>query len=170
MPYLPDYLKHDLTILFIGFNPSIKSGESGHHYANPTNRFYKLLEQSGLLLKRIRPEEDSTLLNYGYGLTNIVEKPTRAASDLTKADYEAGRDVLLKKLIIFKPKIACYVGKGVYERMTSRRPIPWGKQTPSLVPHTIDFVVPSSSGLVRMPFEEMVEFYSSLKEEADHLN
>ncbi len=164
MDMLPDYLKTHLTIVFIGFNPSIRSGESGHHFANPTNRFWKLLNEAGLLSRRLSPQEDAKLLDYGYGLTNIVAKPTRAASDLTKEDYQEGREILLEKLKNYKPRVACFVGKGVYEQLTKKRPIPWGIQTPSLLPETRDYVVPSSSGLVRMPFNEMVEIYRGIEE------
>jgi TDG/mug DNA glycosylase family protein len=36
-------LEENLDVIFIGFNPGIKSGTTGHHYANPNNHFYKLL-------------------------------------------------------------------------------------------------------------------------------
>lgn len=164
---LPDYLDKRLKIIFIGFNPSIKSGESGHHFANPTNRFWKILEFSGLLPRRFSAEEDFKLLDYGYGLTNIVARPTKAATDLSKVEYEEGRAVLLQKLTYYQPRIACYVGKGVYEKMTPAKSISWGKQEASLLPNTIDFVAPSSSGLVRMPLDDIVSIYKKLKDLAD---
>jgi TDG/mug DNA glycosylase family protein len=160
---LPDYLEKKLKVIFIGFNPSTQSGERGHHFANPTNRFWKILELSGLLPRRFTPEEDFKLLDYGYGLTNIVARPTKAAADLTKEEYEEGRSILLEKLARFQPAIACYVGKGVYEKMSPAKTIPWGKQEVSMLPSTIDFVAPSSSGLVRMPLDEMVSIYNDLK-------
>ena len=160
---LPDYLEKKLKIIFIGFNPSIKSGESGHHFANPNNRFWKILELSGILPRRFGPDEDYKLLDHGYGLTNIVARPTQAAADLTKQEYEEGKAILLKKLTHYQPIIACYVGKGVYEKMTPKKAIPWGKQDVSLLPCTIDFVAPSSSGLVRMPIDDIVSIYKELK-------
>lgn len=159
---LPDYLDVNLKVLFIGYNPSLKSDRVGHHYANPSNRFWKILDQSGLLPRQLLPDEDGDLLKYGYGLTNIVDKPTRTASDITKNDYKQGRLVLVDKLKKYKPKIACYVGKGVYEHMTKTRPIPWGEQKVSLLPPTIDYVVPSSSGLVRIPIADIIEIYRGL--------
>jgi double-stranded uracil-DNA glycosylase len=160
---LPDYLEKNLKVIFIGFNPSTQSGERGHHFANPTNRFWKILELSELLPRRFTPEEDFKLLDYGYGLTNIVSRPTKAAADLTKEEYAEGRSILLEKLTFYKPKFACYVGKGAYEKMSPLKSIPWGKQEVSMLPSTIDFVAPSSSGLVRMPLDEMVSIYKDLK-------
>ncbi|MEH7254713.1 mismatch-specific DNA-glycosylase, partial [Neobacillus niacini] len=39
-----------------------------------------------------------------------------------------------------------------------------GRQEEAVVPGTIDFVAPSSSGLVRMKVEEIVEIYKGLSE------
>lgn len=74
MEGISDHLKENLDILFVGFNPSIRSGETGHHYANPNNRFWKILFESGLTPRKYEPTEDSSLLDLGYGFTNIVYK------------------------------------------------------------------------------------------------
>ncbi|WP_340085166.1 G/U mismatch-specific DNA glycosylase [Siminovitchia sp. FSL H7-0308] len=164
MESIPDHTKENLRVLFIGFNPSIRSGETGHHYANPTNRFWTILQLSGLTERKYSSEEDYKLLDLGYGLTNIVAKPTKNAAELTKAEYEAGRKALIQKISRYKPKIACFVGKGVYEQFSRQKNIPWGKQQRSVVPGTIDFVAPSSSGLVRMKIVEIAAIYRELKE------
>ncbi|MBM7716853.1 TDG/mug DNA glycosylase family protein [Bacillus thermophilus] len=164
MESIPDHIKENLRVLFIGFNPSIRSGETGHHYANPTNRFWTILQLSGLTERKYSSEEDYKLLDLGYGLTNIVAKPTKNAAELTKAEYEAGRKALIQKISRYKPKIACFVGKGVYEQFSRQKNIPWGKQQRSVVPGTIDFVAPSSSGLVRMKIVEIAAIYRELKE------
>jgi len=83
---ISDHLKEDLTILFVGFNPSIRSGELGHHYANPNNRFWKILFEAGLTPRKYEAAEDAKLLEIGYGFTNIVERPTKAADEITKEE------------------------------------------------------------------------------------
>lgn len=162
MQPLPDHLQENLDIVFIGFNPSLKSGEVGYNYANRSNRFWKILHQSGLTPRQYAPEEDSQLLKLGYGLTNIVERPTQGAADITKEEYKEGRVILRNKLKTYSPKIACYVGKGVYQEFSRKRNIPWGVQDESVVDGVIDFVAPSSSGLVRMKLDEIVEIYKEL--------
>jgi TDG/mug DNA glycosylase family protein len=72
-----DHIKQDLSILFIGFNPSLVSGEVGHHYANKHNRFWKILYEAGITDRLYKPEEDFLLLNKGIGFTNIVSRPTK---------------------------------------------------------------------------------------------
>jgi double-stranded uracil-DNA glycosylase len=159
---IPDHLKEDLHILFVGFNPSIRSAETGHHFANPNNRFWMILLKSGLTPRKYDSSEDSLLLALGYGLTNIVARPTKAADEITKEEYLIGKIELKRKIEKFKPRFVCFVGKGVYQEYSGRKEVPWGVQETSVVNGTVDFVAPSSSGLVRMKIEEIVEIYRGL--------
>ncbi|KEO83061.1 mismatch-specific DNA-glycosylase [Tumebacillus flagellatus] len=160
---IPDSLAPDLQILFIGYNPSLRSGEVGHNYAGKNNRFWKLLHEAGLTERRMSPTEDHDLLSVGYGFTNIVARPTRRADEITKDEYAEGRKLLAEKLRTYRPKIACFVGKGVYEQYALRKNILWGVQPQSTVDGVLDFVAPSSSGLVRMPYPELLAIYQELK-------
>ncbi|CAH0344070.1 mismatch-specific DNA-glycosylase [Bacillus sp. CECT 9360] len=157
-----DRIKDDLDILFVGFNPSIRSGETGHNYANPNNRFWRILHESGLTERKYKPEEDDQLLELGFGFTNIVSRPTKAADEITKDEYREGRAELRRKISIFKPRVVCFVGKGVYQHYSGIKELPWGVQEQSVIPGTVDFVAPSSSGLVRMKIEEVLKIYSEL--------
>lgn len=159
---IQDHLKENLDLLFVGFNPSIRSSETGHHFANPNNRFWKILFESGLTPRKLDSTEDYKLLEFGYGLTNIVSRPTKAADEITKEEYLVGREELMEKIKTLKPKIICYVGKGVYQEFSRKKSLPWGKQIESVVPGTIDFVAPSSSGLVRMRMDEVVAIYAQI--------
>lgn len=97
MEEIPEYLEKNLHIVFVGFNPSIMSSEKGHHYANPTNRFWKVLFEAGLTPRKFTPEDDEKLLELGYGLTNIVDRPTKGANDITKEEFLNGSKKLKKK-------------------------------------------------------------------------
>ncbi|WP_080845978.1 G/U mismatch-specific DNA glycosylase [Cytobacillus gottheilii] len=164
-----DIICPDLDVLFIGFNPSIKSSETGHHFANRSNRFWKILHQAGLTPYQYLPEQDRDLLELNYGLTNIVARPTKAADEISKEEYNEGRLLLAEKLQTYQPKIACYVGKGVYEQLAKKKKIPWGIQENSVVPGIIDFVAPSSSGLVRMKLNEIVDIYKLVNKQLREL-
>lgn len=157
-----DHLDFGLSIVFIGFNPSIRSGEAGHHYANPRNNFWRILHQSGLTPRLYDASEDQDLLKLGYGFTNIVARPTRGAEDITRDEYKQGRLILRDKLREYRPRIACFVGKGVYTEYSGRTRADWGFQSESIVDGVIDFVAPSSSGLVRMKMEEIIGIYREL--------
>ncbi|MCM3001708.1 MULTISPECIES: mismatch-specific DNA-glycosylase [Paenibacillus] len=164
MPEVPDHLDDGLSILFIGFNPSLQSGETGHHYANPRNNFYRILHRSGLTPRLYDASEDQDLLKLGYGFTNIVARPTRGVDDIERQEYAEGREILRRKLRQYLPRIACFVGKGVYTEYSRRSKVDWGFQPDPVIPEIHEFVAPSSSGLVRMPMEEIVGIYRRLAE------
>ncbi|KMY54162.1 DNA glycosylase [Bacillus sp. FJAT-27231] len=162
MEPIRDHLREDLDILFVGFNPSLRSGETGHHFANPHNRFWTILHRAGLTERKYSSEEDASLLDIGYGLTNIVARPTRNAEEITKEEYSEGRERLKKKISLYKPRIVCFVGKGVYQQYSGKKKVSWGMQAESIVPGVLDFVAPSSSGLVRMKIDEIIAIYKEL--------
>jgi len=161
---VPDYLRPSLNILFVGYNPSLLSGETGHHYANPTNRFWKILHLAGLTPREYKPQEDCLLLDLGYGFTNIVARPTRSAAEITRQEYQEGQLLLKNKIKYFQPSIVCFVGKGVYQEYSEQRHVKWGIQEQQIVAGVIDFVAPSTSGLVRMRLDELLKVYAILLE------
>ncbi|MDO7907111.1 mismatch-specific DNA-glycosylase [Paenibacillus sp. JX-17] len=164
MPQVNDHLDHGLSVVFIGFNPSIRSGEVGHHYANPRNNFWRILHRSGLTPRLYDPSEDQDLLRLGYGFTNIVARPTKGIDDISREEYKQGRQILRKKLETYKPQIACFVGKGVYKEYSGRSQSPWGFQSEPVIKEMQEFVAPSSSGLVRMPIDEIISIYKQLND------
>lgn len=163
MKPIPDHLKMNLKILFVGYNPSERSGETGHHYANPSNRFWTILHRAGLTETKVHPAQDQSLLQLGYGFTNIVARPTKTAAEIVPEEYAEGREKLLAKIEHYRPRIVCFVGKGVYQQYSGRKKIAWGVQDESVVLGVTEFVGPSSSGLVRMRIDDVILIYSELK-------
>ncbi len=161
-PVLPDLVKEGLKVLFVGYNPSLRSAELGHHYAGRSNRFWELLHKSGLTPRKLTFHEDAELLNYGYGTTNIVHRPTKEAAEITKEEYEVGAGILKELIGRLHPAFICYVGVGVYRAFARRTKVSWGQQAESVVPGSFDFVAPSSSGLNRMPIPEQIAIYAQL--------
>lgn len=167
LPPLPDYVRPGLKVLFIGFNPGERSAQLGHYYAYPGNRFWWLLWQAGLTDRQVKPEEDATLPErYGYGLTDIVDRPSKSSSDLEGWELRAGREGLLAKLRTYRPAVACYNGKGVYGAAaglpTGR--VTYGFQPTPLVEGTADFVAASPSGRSRETLAAKLELYRQLRE------
>lgn len=114
MNTLPDYLKADLDIIFVGLNPSLYSVEVGHYFATPRNRFWRAVNGSGLLTEPLDSSTDYKMTEQGIGLTDIVKRPTRGASDLRAADYREWAPVLKEKLERFAPLIVCFHGVVAY--------------------------------------------------------
>ena len=157
-----DLLEPGLKLVFCGYNPSLTSGRSGHHYAHPGNRFWRVLLASGITSRLYEPQEDESLLNLGIGFTNLCSRPTRRADELTREEIRAGADALLAKLERFQPRAVAYTGIGVYRWFRATSKVVWGLQDTAAVPGVTDVVVPSPSGLNRMRFEELVDHYRTL--------
>ncbi|XP_012235402.1 G/T mismatch-specific thymine DNA glycosylase-like isoform X1 [Linepithema humile] len=164
---LEDYLEMNLDIVFVGINPSLMAAHRGRYYAGPGNHFYKLLHESGLTSRFVSFEEDYKLLQYSIGLTNIVTRPTRSAADLKRTEIKEGASVVEEKLKLYKPKVAVFNGKCIYEvfaNITSRSSFHFGLQ-PERIDDTAIWVVPSSSARCAH-FPRMVDklhFYTGLK-------
>src|SRR5258707_12868290 len=87
---LKDRIGRDVRILFVGINPGVRSAITGHHFAGYSNRFWKLLFESGLLPERVTYEDDDRLTEWGYGITNLIARPTPGINDLRPAEYLEG--------------------------------------------------------------------------------
>lgn len=92
------------------------TGVTGFAYAHPSNLFWKLLHSSGITSIRHPPSDTYKLPElYSVGNTNIVERPTRDASMLSKAEMNAGVPVLEAKVASQRPEAVCLVGKSIWE-------------------------------------------------------
>jgi len=159
----PDLLRPGLKLVFCGYNPSLRSGASGHHYAHPGNRFWRVLHAAGLTERLYAPEEDETLPDrLSIGFTNLCPRPTRRADELTREEIRSGAGDLRARLERHRPRAVAYAGIGVYRWLLGTSKVEWGVQKVSVVPGVADVVVPSPSGLNRMGFEELVEHYRVL--------
>ncbi len=114
METLPDYLRPGLAIILIGLNPSTRSVQAGHYFANPRNRFWPAVSAANLVGRPVGPEDDASLLADGIGFTDVVKRPTSQASGLTAADYRRDAPVLREKLLRHAPRIACFHGLTAY--------------------------------------------------------
>jgi double-stranded uracil-DNA glycosylase len=159
---IPDLLQPDLKLVFCGYNPSLVSGQTGHNYAHPGNRFWRALAAAGITSRVYLPSEDALLIQQGIGFTNLVARPTRRADELTREEIRAGADALIAKLEQCRPGAVAYTGIGVYRWLRRTSSVDWGVQPASVVEGVIDVVVPSPSGLNRMTFDQIVEHYRVL--------
>lgn len=101
-------------MLFVGINPGVRSSQTGHHFAGPSNRFWKLLSESRLVPGPLSFEDDDRLPAWGFGITNIIARPTPGIDSLTSAEYVAGRLRLRRKVRRHRPAIVALVGVTVF--------------------------------------------------------
>ena len=169
---LRDRIAPGVRVLFVGINPGVRSALTGHHFAGHSNRFWKLLFESGLVPERITFVDDDRLPEFGYGITNIVARPTPGMNDLRPEEYQEGARVLMKKIRKFKPEVVALVGVTVYralllslgERAAARREVALGFQTPPVGFPANVFVLPNPSGRnANFSYEEMLDAFRGLR-------
>jgi TDG/mug DNA glycosylase family protein len=142
--HLPDYLRPELDVVFVGFNPGERSARIGHYYAGRGNQFWNFLSESGLTLQRLRPEEDHRVLEFGVGLTDVVKRWSKSSSALQARDYREGSPRLMAKLRKARPRVIAFNGKLAYEHFSGRA-ARLGMQRETLAGARV-FVLPSTSG------------------------
>ncbi|KAI4128522.1 MAG: hypothetical protein LQ338_002692 [Usnochroma carphineum] len=115
---LTDSLAPNLICVFVGLNPGIRTATTGHAYNHPSNLFWKLLHKSGCTPRLCRAEEDGEMPRlYDLGLTNIVSRPTKDGSELSKAEMDAGVAELEAKIGLQRPEVVAIVGKSIWESL-----------------------------------------------------
>ncbi|CAO1605489.1 hypothetical protein XANCAGTX0491_009006 [Xanthoria calcicola] len=113
---LTDSLAPNLICVFIGLNPGLRTATTGHAYNHPSNLFWKLLHKSKCTPRLCRAEEDGDMPKlYNLGLTNIVGRPTKDGSELSKAEMDAGVADLEAKVALQRPEAVAIVGKSIWE-------------------------------------------------------
>ncbi len=143
---VPDILAPDLPLWFCGINPGLYSAWAGHHFARPGNRFWQVIHAAGFTPERLHPSEDARLLRWGYGLTNLVERPTAGAAALSAAELQAGRIVLAAKIDAYRPRVVAILGIGAY-RLAFARPRAGIGLQPECLGTARLWVLPNPSGL-----------------------
>lgn len=169
---LPDYLQEDLDIIFVGFNPGIRSGKLGHHYAGHSNLFWRLLAEAGFTAREFEAEEEAVLQQLGYGLTNVLCRTTASSTDLEWAELLEGGQRLRRKLRCYRPRVAALLGKNVYRAYAGLNrsiPVEWGRQKQHQLCGVVDFVAPHPSGRSTVPYEKRLSYFCQLHELARSL-
>ena len=110
LPPLTDRIKPGVRVLFVGINPGIRSSLTGHHFAGFSNRFWGLLFESGLVPERVTYKDDDRLPEFGFGITNIVPRPTPGIDTIEPKEYVAGRLRLRRKILRYRPRVVAFVG------------------------------------------------------------
>lgn len=73
-------------------------------------------------------DEDHKLLRQGIGFTNMVARATKGSADLTRKEIKEGSRILLEKLQRFRPKVAVFNGKLIFEVFSGKKEFHFGRQ------------------------------------------
>ena len=152
-------------MLFVGINPGIRSSLTGHHFAGFSNRFWILLFESGLVPERVTYKDDDRLPEFGFGITNIVPRPTPGIDTIEPNEYVAGRVRLRRKILRYRPPIVAMVGVTVFRAMFPERKgaVKLGLQRERIRDARV-FVLPNPSGRnANFSYAEMLAAFRRLK-------
>jgi TDG/mug DNA glycosylase family protein len=164
LPLLRDRIRPGVRVLFVGINPGVRSALTGHHFAGFSNRFWKLLYESRLVPEPISYEDDDRLPGWGYGITNIVPRPTPGIDTLERQEFVAGRVTLQRKIRRYRPAVVALIGVTVFRALFPERKdaVRLGLQ-PERIGDSALFVLPNPSGRnANYSYAEMVAAYRGL--------
>jgi TDG/mug DNA glycosylase family protein len=163
---LRDRIEPGVRVLFVGINPGMRSESIGHHFAGYSNRFWKLLHESGLVPEPVCAEDDDRLPEWGFGMTNLVARATPGIATLRPEEFAAGARVLRGKIGRFAPPVVALIGVTVFRTLfgrASRFPVRLGLQRERFEGARV-FVLPNPSGRnANFSYPEMLAAFRALR-------
>jgi TDG/mug DNA glycosylase family protein len=164
---MPDLIAPGLRILFCGINPSLYSVVVGYHFARPGNRFWPTLHLAGFTRRRLAPSEQEELPRLGYGITNVVDRATATAAELTDSELTEGGRRLVAKVERYRPRILAMLGISAY-RAAFRRPEAELGLQPETMGATRLWVLPNPSGLnAHYQLKDLARLFRELRRVAE---
>ena len=143
MEVLTDIVGANPVVVFCGMAGAESTKSRDYYYASPGNNFWESLHLSGLSPRRLRPDEDRTVVDLGLGLTDLVghwnHETDRGWVDI---------DELVAKVERWEPAFLAFTAKGTAgwaAKALGHRPpalglAPWG------IGRSDVFVLPGTSG------------------------
>lgn len=163
-----DVIAPNLKILFCGINPGLWSGATGHHFAKPGNRFWKVLHLSGFSERLLAPDEERELLNDGYGITNVVRRTSARADELSNEEIIEGSQKLIEKVLRYEPEVLAVLGIGTYRIAFHQPKAKLGLQKETIGKTRI-WLLPNPSGLnAHYQLNDFIELFGELRKAVEH--
>jgi len=106
-----------LRILFVGKTPARVSVNAGHYFQGKQGRmFWNKLLAYGILVSTTEYEDDSLLEN-GFGITDIVKKPRSYGDEPSDDEYRQGLDRILNLIAEYSTLVVVFVYKAVLDKI-----------------------------------------------------
>lgn len=160
---LPDILKPGLTVVFCGSAASSISAQQSAYYANPQNRFWRVLFEAGFTPNLLEATDFKAVIRFAIGLTDLAKKESGRDDQLSKHAYEA--ESLAAKIKRYTPRHLAFTGKKPAEAFL-KIPVAYGLQQEGIGPTKI-WVLPSPSPAARRYWNS--EPWQNLSREAGFL-
>jgi TDG/mug DNA glycosylase family protein len=140
---LPDHVGPSMRLLCCGLNPSLHAAAAGVGYVTPSNRFWRALAEAGLA--SVDRDPVALLERDGIGMTDLVQRPTARASEVTTSEFRAGLPHLERLCAWLRPGALVVVGLAGWRAAVDRRAVPGWQPAP--LGGVRAYLLPSTSGL-----------------------
>jgi TDG/mug DNA glycosylase family protein len=143
-----------VRLLFVGINPGLRSAAVQAHFAPRGNRFYSALFRAGITDYLIDASsgfaiaDQQYLLTRGIGITNLVDRATARADELTVGELVKGAQKLGNVVREFSPRVVAILGVTAYRQAFNDPLAKLGMQSATHQPYPASelWVVPNPSG------------------------
>jgi double-stranded uracil-DNA glycosylase len=164
---VPDIIAANLKVLFCGINPGLYTAAIGHHFGRPGNRFWPALYQAGFTPRLLTPYEERDLLEWGYGITNVVNKATVGEGELSREDLAEGGRRLVRLIQEYRPQYFALLGIGAYRTAFGKPKAKLGRQDET-IGRSVLWVLPNPSGLnAHYQIEDLAALFRELRESVE---
>ncbi|HEV7741450.1 MAG TPA: mismatch-specific DNA-glycosylase [Pseudolysinimonas sp.] len=149
---VPDLIGNGVKLLFVGINPGLWTAATGTPFAHPGNRFYPALAAAGILTPMpdfsagFDDGDRARLVAAGIGITNLVNRATARADELSREELRDGAARLRETVRTWHPRVVAVVGVTAYREAFALPRAAVGRQ-PSPLEGAELWVVPNPSGL-----------------------
>lgn len=161
--YEPDILAEGLDVIFCGLNPASSAAAAGHNFSSKSNRFWQVLHLAGFTPARIEPQNERRLLDYRCGITAVVRRPTKRATEISRDEFRQAQSSFESKIKHYAPRSIAFLGKRAILALTGQPSVNWGR-LPVGFAGTTAWVLPNPSGLNRgFTLDALVRAYTELR-------
>ena len=159
---LPDQLRANLRLVFVGTAASTRSAAVGYYYAHPGNRFWRALHEAAITPRRYQPDEFASLLALGIGFTDLCKTGAGMDHEIARQSFDVAG--FRAKIATYRPRTIAFTSKKAaslfYRKPTNA--IALGRQ-PTISGFPDVFVLPSPSGAASghwtlQPWRELAEW------------
>ncbi|MGF1618359.1 MAG: mismatch-specific DNA-glycosylase [Acidimicrobiia bacterium] len=168
---VPDLIGDDTRLLFVGINPGLWTAATKTHFCHPSNRFYPALRRAGLIDFDIDTDHGMTdkqraaFTAAGMGISNLVQRATVRASELTAEETRAGGERLVSLIAELRPAVVAIAGVTAYRTAFDARSAVMGRQ--DIEGDAEWWVLPNPSGLnAHVQIDDLAKWFRTVADRA----
>jgi len=168
VPRLPDVLRDNLDVIFVGTAAGRRSAELGIYYAHSGNYFWRTLWQLGLTPRRFAPRDFAKLRDVGIGFTDLSKSACGMDHYIAPGEFDiTAFDAKIRQL---QPRAIAFTSKKAASLWLRRRTdrIACGRQKRRSIDTCEVFVLPSPSAAARRywkiePWRDLADWLRATK-------